>query len=410
MTINASRIGAAVCSSLVAATVTASVSGMQSTLVPIVYASVGNSLRVFALDTGTGALEPRGATDLRTDIHYVAMHPSRRYLYAAVSDRAQVNLIYAFGVDATTGALTQLGDPLSLPATLGRAVHITVDRAGRHLLTANNLTESVGVLRLSPDGRISELVVQPELPKLGFLVHQIRVDPTNRWVLVPVRGNDGVPERIGRLHVFSFDDGVLKAHRTIDYEPGIGPRHLDFHPTQPWLYVLTERGNQLITYRHDAGMLAELFRTTTLRDQSFTFPAQRAGAIHVHPNGRWVYVTNRNVAPCASSAPCPDRETKPFAGGENSVTSFSLDAKTGRPTLVEHVDSRGFEPRTFTIDPTGNFVIVANMMNIVRKDDERLVDVLPNLSVFRIANDGTLTFVRSYDQPGGGLIWWIAAY
>jgi 6-phosphogluconolactonase len=366
----------------VAATVTASVSGMQSTLVSIVYASVGNSLRVFELDIQTGALESRGATDLRTDIHYVAIHPSRRYLYAAVSDRAQVNLIYAFGVDATTGALTQLGEPFALPATLGRAVHITVDRAGRHLLTANNLTESVGVLRLGADGRIRELVVQPGLPKLGFLVHQVRVDPTNRWVFVPVRGNDGVPELIGRLHVFSFDDGVLKAHRTIDYEAGVGPRHLDFHPTQPRLYVLTERGNQLITYKHDAGALTELFRTTTLRDRSFTFPAQRAGAIHVHPNGRWVYVTNRNVE-----------------AGENTIAFFEIDAQTGEPARVEHGDSHGFEPRTFTIDTTANVLIVANMMN----GDA----VLPNLSIFRIADDGTLTFVRSYDPPGGGLISWV---
>ena len=347
-----------------------------------VAAAIGSSLRVFVFDPRTGALEQRRASDVRTDIHYAAMHPGRKYLYVAVSDRAQVNLVYVFGVDATTGALTQLGEPFSLPATLGRAVHITVDPAGRYLLTANNLTESVGVLRLSPDGGIGEVVAQPELPKLGFLVHQIRVDPTNRWVFVPVRGNDGVPERIGRLHVFSFVDGVLTAHRTIDYEAGIGPRHLDFHPTRPWLYVLTERGNQLITYKHDAGALTELFRTTTLRDRSFTFPAQRAGAIHVHPNGRWVYVTNRNVE-----------------AGENTIAFFEIDAQTGEPARIRHVDSHGFEPRTFTLDPTANVLIVANMMNVDA--------VPPNLSIFRLANDGTLTFVRSYEPPGGGPIPWV---
>jgi 6-phosphogluconolactonase len=345
----------------------------------IVYAAAGNSLRVFSFDPQTGALEQGGVTDVRTDVHYAAMHPSRKYLYAAVSDRAQVNLIYVFGVDTSTGELSQLDDPFS---TSSRAVHVTVDRTGRYLLTANNLTESVDVLRLGSDGRVRELVVQPGLPKLGFLVHQIRVDLTNRWVFVPVRGNDGVPELIGRLHVFSFDDGVLKSHRTIDYEAGIGPRHLDFHPTQPWLYVLTERGNQLITYKHDAGALRELFRTTTLRDRSFTFPAQRAGAIHVHPNGRWVYVTNRNVE-----------------AGENTIAFFEIDAQTGEPARVEHVDSHGFEPRTFTIDTTANVVIVANMMNVDA--------VLPNLSIFRIANDGRLTFVRSHDQPVGGPISWV---
>jgi 6-phosphogluconolactonase (cycloisomerase 2 family) len=375
----------------------------------VVYAGVSTSLCVFSLEPRTGALEGRGAAKVAADIHYAAMHPSRKYLYVSASDRAQVNLVYAFGVDATTGALSPLGEPFSLPTTLGRAVHITVDNAGRYLLTANNLTESVGVLRLSADGRISDLIAQPEMPKLGFLVHQIRVDPTNRWVFVPVRGNDGVPEHIGRLHVFSFSGGMLKMHRTIDYEAGVGPRHLDFHPTQPWVYALAERGNQLITYKHDAGTLTELFRSTTLRDPSFTFPAQRAGAIHVHRNGRWIYATNRNVAPCPPSAPCPDRHAKPFAGGENNIAFFDVDTKTGRPILVEHVDSHGFEPRTFTIVPTGSVLIAANMMNIVRKDRDRLIDVLPNLSVFRIESDGKLTFVRSYDQPGG-LVSWVGAY
>ena len=134
-------------------------------LTPI-YASAGKSLRAFSLEPGTGALDLRSAVDVRAEIHYMAMHPSGRYLYAAASDREQVHLIYAFAVDAAAGALAGLGDPWSLPAALSRAIHITIDRTGRYLLTAHNLTESVGVLRLTADGRIDDLVVQPTLPKL----------------------------------------------------------------------------------------------------------------------------------------------------------------------------------------------------------------------------------------------------
>ena len=343
----------------------------------IVYAAAGQSLRVLSFDAETGTLEERGATTLRTDVHYAALHPSGRYLYAAASDRAQVNLLYVFGVAPSTGELSQLGDPFS---TSSRAVHVSVDRAGRYLLTANNITESVDVLRLGPDGRIRELVVQPEMPTLGFLVHQIRVDPSNRRVFVPVRGNDGSREQIGRLHVFAFDEGVLAMLRTIDYETGIGPRHVDFHPTEPWMYVVMERGNQLFAYAHDEGMLKELFRTSTLRDPSLAFPEQRAGAIHVHSNGRWVYVTNRNVQ-----------------GGENSIAAFEIDATTGRPTLLQHADSGGVEPRTCAVDPTGRSLIAANMMNV------------PNLSVFRIGSDGKLTFVRTHEEPYGRQLSWVGA-
>jgi 6-phosphogluconolactonase (cycloisomerase 2 family) len=345
----------------------------------VLYAGVAKSLRTYALERDTGALELRGDIEVRAEIHYVAMHPDRRHLYIAASDRAQVHLIYAFAIDAATGVLTRVGEPFSLPATLSRAIHITVDRTGRYLLTANNLTESVGVLRLGAGGQLDALIAGPALAKLGFLPHQIRIDPANQWVFVPVRGNDGTPEQIGRLHVFSFTDGVLHLQRTIDYEAGIGPRHLDFHPTRPWVYLLAERGNQLITYEHHAGTLRELFRTTTLRDPSLSFPAQRAGAIHVHPDGRWIYATNRNVE-----------------GGENTVALFSVDMTSGKPALVEHVDSRGFEPRTFTIDPTGSFLVAANMMTVS--------GVPPNLAVFRIGPAGDLTFERSYDQPQGGVV------
>jgi 6-phosphogluconolactonase len=400
----------------------------------VVYATVGNSLRWSSLDAKTGTLQPTGSIDnLPAEIHYVAMHPNRRTLYVSVTDRAQLNAIHAFAIEAKTGALTRLGERLALPSTLSRAVHITVDRTGTYLLTAHNTTETVAALRLQSDGRLGQLVSQPAIPKLGYLVHQIRIDRSNRWVSVPVRGNDIVgttPEQMGRLHVFGFNDGVLTRRSTIDYESGSGPRHLDFHPIQPWMYVLTERGNQIVTYSYpvaqdfspaqpvaqdfspaqNEGPLKELFRASTLRDPSFTFPPQRAGAIHVHPNGRWLYVTNRNVAPCASSVPCPDREKKPFEKGENNIAVFSIDGRTGEPTLVEHVDSHGFEPRTFTIDPSGTFLIAGNMMNIVRKDANTFVDVQPNLSVFRIGSDGKLTFLRSYDQANAGLLWWVGAY
>ena len=393
-----------------------SVSGMQSTPAPlVVYNAVGHSVRVALMDPATGGLEWRGAMEkLRGDVNYGAMHPSGKYLYVAVSDRALANLIYAFSIDGQTGMLTQLGEPFALPPGLSRAVHITMDNTGSYLLMAHNVTESVGVLTLGPDGRIGGLVSQPPMPKLGFLVHQIRIDPTNSWVFVPVRGNDAqppAPELGGRMYLFSFNGGVLRQHQTIEYESGIGPRHLDFHPTQPWVYVLAERGNVLITYKRDAAGLTELFRTTSLKDPSFKFPEQRAGAIHIHPSGSWLYVTNRNVAPCASSVPCPDRETKPFAAGENNIAQFSIDASTGKPTLVEHTDSRGFEPRTFTLDPAGNFLIAGNMMNIARKEDDgRIADVQPNLSVFRIGTGGKLRYERSYDRAGEGQLWWVGAF
>ena len=391
----------------------------------VVYAGVGRSLRVYALDTRTGDLELRQTVpELSGDVQYVAVHPSRRWLYVsctevpAPKDRPQVSAIYAFGIDAKTGALARLGQPYTPP--LSRAININVDNTGRFLLLAHNITESASVLRLNADGSLGQPVQQPEegLQHLGFLVHQIRIDPSNRWVMVPVRGDDAKvtgegkgkklePEKPGHLVVFEFSEGRLTRRHQVDFPSSLGPRHLDFHPSKPLVYVSMERGNRLLTYRHDDGVLTKVFDTTTLADPSLAFPAQRAGAIHVHPSGKWVYVVNRNTQPCSAATPCDT----PSGPGENDVAVFSVDPATGEPRLIQNVGTHGFEARTMTIDPTARFLIVANQkafsLGYPRQGD-KVVEVAPNLSVFRIGDDGKLGYLRTIELTGGEA-WWVGA-
>jgi 6-phosphogluconolactonase len=386
----------------------------------VVYAGIANSLRVYDLDTKTGDLQVRQTVaDLKGDVQYVAVHPTRKWLYVSCTETAppKVSTIYAFSIDETTGSLTLLGAPYTPP--LSRAIHISVDNTGHYLLLAHNVTESVSALSLNADGTLGEPVKQPEeTHHLGFLVHQIRIDPSNKWVIVPVRGDDEKvtiagkdkkvePEKFGHIVVFEFDDGVLAKRRTIDFPTLLGPRHIDFHPSKPLIYVSMERGNRILTYKHESGILTELFSTTTLQDPSLKFPAQRAGPIQVHPNGKWVYVANRNTQSCPPGTPCD----KPVAAGENDIAVFSLDLATGEPTLIENVDTHGFEARTMTIDPTLHFLIVANQKEFSgrdRRDPEKTLKAGPNLSVYRIGDDGRLSHVRTNDVAGGE-IWWVGA-
>jgi 6-phosphogluconolactonase (cycloisomerase 2 family) len=386
----------------------------------VVYASAGKLLRAFDLNTTTGALDAKQTLPpLKNDVQYVAVHPSRKYLYVACGeapapkDRPIINAIYAFSIDAHTGALTQLGEAYAPPS---RPINITVDSGGEYLLMAHNLAENVSVVKLKADGTLGEPIKQPEeTQKLGFLVHQIRVDPSNKWVMVPIRGDDAKektdggkkvvePEKPGHIAIFEFHDGALARHKVVDYPTMLGPRHLDFHPSKPWVYVAMERGNRIFTYRFENGQLAPLFDSTTLQDPSFKFAAQRAGPIHVHPSGKWVYVANRSVSPNSPGGPYE----KPFASGENDVAVFSIDSATGEPKLIQNIDTHGFEPRTMTIDPTGRFLVVANQKQVPTKDGDAMVKVKPNLTVFRIRDDGKLTHVRTYDQDGGE-VWWVGA-
>jgi 6-phosphogluconolactonase len=91
-----------------------------------------------------------------------------------------------------------------------------------------------------------------------------------------------------------------------------------------------------------------------------------------------------------------------FAGGENNVAVFSIDRRTGEPTLIQNADTRGFVPRTITFDKAGKILIAANQSaRNVRNPDRSLTLVPTSLAVFRIEPDGTLEYVRKHDGAGG---------
>ncbi len=126
---------------------------------------------------------------------------------------------------------------------------------------------------------------------------------------------------------------------------------------------------------------------------------QLVGTVHVHPNGRFVYVANR-----ASSTVEQDGK-KVFAGGENTITAFAIDQASGKPTPIQHVDTHGIHCRTFHIDPTGRLMVCAHIMGLPLANG---TEIPPRLTLFRIGDDGTLTFVRSYDiETNGRFMWWM---
>jgi 6-phosphogluconolactonase (cycloisomerase 2 family) len=124
--------------------------------------------------------------------------------------------------------------------------------------------------------------------------------------------------------------------------------------------------------------------------------------VHVHPNGRVVYGINR-------SDNRVDFEGKPvFGGGENSIAVFAIDQATGEPKLVQHIDSHGFHPRTFHIDPSGRMLVAAHITPMQVREGSNVVNVPANMAVFRIADDGKLTYVRKYDLDVGKTFqWWM---
>jgi 6-phosphogluconolactonase (cycloisomerase 2 family) len=365
------------------------------------YASVGPLLRVFDIDIEGATLTERSDITLPANIQYVWAHPSRRILYAVSSnggpgvagDKHRAN---ALAVDPATGALRQHGDAAALPS---RPIHVSVDASGRYLLTAYNNPSGLTVHRLNADGTIGASVAQAGDLDTGIYAHQVLATPSNRAVVLVTRGNNATPNKAedpGAIKTFAFEDGVLRNLASIAPGNGLGfgPRHLDFHPRKPWAFVSIERQNQLYVCGLDEakGLKCEpMFVKETLANPK-TRTSQGAGPIHVHPNGRFVYQTNRTF-PAAG-----DGGRQFSEDGEDNIVVFTIDANSGEPKAIQHIDGHGVQLRTFGIDPSGRLLVVASIMPLPLRDG---TSKPAGMTVFRIAQDGTLAFARKYDVDVG---------
>jgi 6-phosphogluconolactonase len=369
----------------------------------VYYASIGPKLGVFDVDVDHGALTRRDAVTLPANIQYAWPHPSRRYLYVASSNGGprvvgDKHFASALAIDPAAGSLRPHGEAAALPA---RPIHLSVDRRGEYLLTAYNNPSHITVHRLNANGSIGTLVTQPEKLNTGFYAHQVLTAPSNRVVTLVARGNDAQPDRAedpGAIKTFAFDNGVLGNLASIAPGTGLGfgPRHLDVHPSKPWVFVSIERQNKLYVYESDAdtGLKRE---PMFVKDTLSKTPAMRqaAGAIHIHPSGKFVYVTNR-------ASDLSSFEGKPAViGGQNNVAVFSIDPNTGEPTLIQNADASSIELRTFGIDPSGRMLVAASIAPAPVRAGNGIVPVPAALTVFRIGDDGKLAFVRKYDIDTG---------
>lgn len=380
----------------------------------VFYQSVGDQFTHWAVDVDTLTLTRRASITLPSNVQYAWPHPSRRYLYVSTSDAASgnapnpgtVHRLCAVRVDAT-GALQMHGEPQALPQ---RPIHNSVDAAGAYALTCYNNPSNATVHRINSDGTVGALVSQAGKIDMGIFAHQILTMPANRSAIMVTRGNrpEGTKaEDPGALKIYDFKDGQLSplANLPVGGKGGLGygPRHLDFHPTQPWVYVSVESQNQLHMHRRQGdSLVAEpaYNKSTTIGTYGIDFP-QAAGGIHVHPNGRTVYVANR------ANATVDFDGQRVFRGGENNIAVFSIDQSTGEPTAIQHADPQSYHVRTFSIDPSGKMLVAASIVDMLVRDGNSVRRVPAALSVFRIATDGKLEFVRKYDvELGGKFQWW----
>ena len=289
-----------------------------------VFTGSGNGqIRVFAFDERDGGLTALGTTMGGSGTSFLAPDVPRRRLYAVNEGSAQLAAFALEPADAGLTFLNRVSSGGNGPA------HLSVDGTGQFVFAANYGAGTVAVLPVTDAG----LAAPTQILDAGVQAHQIFADPGNRFVYAPCKGSN-------HLAQYAFAGGQLTplSPPVMPTAAGAGPRHLALHPTLPRAYLINELDSTLQTLA-----VANSGAMTSVQTLS-TLPAGFSGAnttaeVAVHPNGRFVFGSNR---------------------GHNSIVTFAVDATSGQLTLLGHSPTGGNTPRHFSLDPSGRWLIGGN--------------------------------------------------
>lgn len=316
----------------------------KSTLYVGTYTSSGKSEGIYGYHLAdTGALT-RFTSLMSVNPSFLTIDPGKRFLYAVneVGDflGKPSGAVSAFKIDPVTGNLRLLNEQATQGAD---PCHLSVDSRKRTLLVANYTGGNVSVFPLRSDGTLGVVaeVKQhegsgPKEQQKGPHAHCVIFDRAERYAFASDLGIDKV-----MIYRFDRTTGKLTPAKQpfAELKPGAGPRHLSFHPSGKFLYVISELDSTMSAFAYN-----EREGTLTMIETVSTLPGDFSGTsycadVHVSPSGHFLYGSNR---------------------GHNSIVVFAIDPRTGKLTLVEHVSTEGNWPRNFTIDPSGRFLLVAN--------------------------------------------------
>lgn len=304
----------------------------------------------YLVDEETLALSEVSSLEVGTLNSFAAFHPEKPIIY--VGDESEKKL-RSYSIDPTTGKLTFLNDI----TTKGGPVYVSVDSTGQALLSAYYNEGSVEAFELASDGGLASS--KSDL-STGTQAHAIVLSPDETFAFVPHKGDDNVM----KLR-FSAETANLEKGTPESVERSGGPRHLTFHPSGEFAYVVNELAATVTAFSYQAqdGVLDALGTY-----DAFEEGADKSGAdIHVTPDGRYLYASNRSA-------------------NDSTLAVFSVESD-GTLTHQTFVDTRGSTPRNFAIHPSGDYLIVANQES-------------NNVVTFRIQEDGSLEFVETTDTNG----------
>jgi len=305
-------------------------------------------ISVFRLDEGTGALAHIQSVAAENP-SFVALHPQGTHLYAVTRSGGAgggSSSVEAYAIDPSDHTLTFLNRVASGGAS---PAHVSVHPSGKSVYAANYGSGHAASFPVREDGSLGEAASAylhdgyegfkhpgPNARRQeGPHAHFITPDPTGARVLSCDLGCD-------RVFVYTTDaaNGKMTPNEVpyAQVPSGAGPRHLSFHPSGRFVYVINEIACTISAFTYDERGALQIVDTQN------TLPVAREAGhstaqIVVHPNGRYVYGSNR---------------------GHHSIAIFEIDQQTGRLTPRGHESTQGKTPRNFNINPSGTLLLAAN--------------------------------------------------
>lgn len=316
----------------------------------------------FTIDTTSGKIENITLEAKLDNPTYVAVSRDNNYLYSVVKAGSQGGTAaYSIKGSETLKFINQHLEEGSSPC------HVSLDSTDKYVFSANYHKGEVMAFPVRGEGGLEEAsaheIHEGSGPNLNRQekphAHFAALTPDDKYLCVVDLGID-------KVVVYSFDKGKLSKQSEVSFTPGCGPRHMTFHPNSRFAYVMTELSSEVVALEYNAneGSFKAIQYISALpkgfKDESW------GSAIHVSPDGRFLYAANR---------------------GHDSIAVFTVNESTGMLQFVDHTPSEGLNPRDFTIVPGGNLLIAAN------QDSNTIVPFSINKATGRLSRTGDIAHI-----------------
>ncbi len=297
---------------------------------------------VYRFNAQTGKASWVSNTDSVSNPSFVIVSGNENYLYAVnETNGTNPGRVSAFSFNKNNGSVKLLNSELTGGDD---PCHLALSNDNKWLVVANYTGGSVSVFPVKNDGTVepyTQLIkdsgsgINKERQEKAH-VHEAIFSPDYKYVLTPDLGID-------KVIIYKFNPSLKQPLTPSDSSyiqtpAGSGPRHITFHPRKKFAYLINELTGNVIAYSYRQDRFTELQQIVTHPEDFNGAPG--SAEIVVSPDGKNLYVSNR--------------------GEENTITIFSIDPLTGKLSLKGYQSTLGKAPRNFIIDPTGNYLLVAN--------------------------------------------------